>query len=223
MPGMGARSGHSRAGSSEFTMTDRDRANGRQAGRTAGRRRVTSRAALEHVAFDLFDRNGFDQTTVDDIAGAAGIGRRTFFRYFASKNDVPWGDFDAELARLRLRLRAAPPGLPLIDALRASIVDFNRVAPEHLAQHRRRMALILRVPALQAHSTLRYAAWRQVIADFVAERTGQRPDALFPQAVAHAMLGVAVAAYEQWLDSGEELSDLLDAAVRSLAAAVTAW
>ncbi len=48
-----------------------------------GRRRITSRAELEQVAFGLFDRQGFEGTTVDDIARAAGIGRRTFFRYFA--------------------------------------------------------------------------------------------------------------------------------------------
>ena len=45
-----------------------------------GRRRITSRAELEHVAFELFDRQGFEGTTIDDIAVAAGIGRRTFFR-----------------------------------------------------------------------------------------------------------------------------------------------
>jgi mycofactocin system transcriptional regulator len=189
---------------------DRDRA-------PAGRRRITSRAELEQVAFDLFDRQGFEQTTVDDIAAAAGIGRRTFFRYFPSKNDVPWGDFDGELVRMRRRLNAAPARTPLMDAIRHAVVDFNRVAPEQLPAHRRRMELILRVPALQAHSTLRYAAWRQVIADFVAERTGLAPDALLPRAVAHAMLGVAVAAYEQWLEGdGEDLGDLLDAAVLAL-------
>ncbi len=190
----------------------------------AGRRRITSRTELEHVAFDLFDRRGFERTTVDDIASAAGIGRRTFFRYFASKNDVPWGDFDAELVRMRRRLNAAPDRAPLMDAIRLAIVDFNRVAPEQVSAHRRRMELILRVPALQAHSTLRYAAWRQVIADFVATRTGLRPDALLPRAVAYAMLGVAVAAYEQWLDGGggDDLCDLLDAAVRSLGSAFTA-
>lgn len=189
----------------------------------AGRRRVTSRAELEQVAFDLFDRQGFERTTVDDIASAAGIGRRTFFRYFASKNDVPWGDFDAELVRMRTRLNATADRAPLMDAIRLAVVDFNRVPAEQLPAHRRRMELILRVPALQAHSTLRYAAWRQVIADFIAARTGQRPDALFPRAIAYAMLGVAVAAYEQWLDSGggDDLCDLLDAAVRSLGSAFT--
>ena len=80
----------------------------------AGRRRVTSRAELERVAFDLFGRQGFERTTVDDIAAAAGIGRRTFFRYFPSKNDVPWGDFEGELDRMRLRLKDSPAATPLI-------------------------------------------------------------------------------------------------------------
>ena len=62
-----------------------------------GRKRVTSRAELEQTAFALFAERGFEQTTVDEIAAAAGIGRRTFFRYFPSKNDVPWGAFEAEL------------------------------------------------------------------------------------------------------------------------------
>jgi len=188
----------------------------------AGRRRITSRAELEQVAFDLFDRQGFERTTVDDIASAAGIGRRTFFRYFPSKNDVAWGDFDAELGRMRRRLNAAPAGAPLMDAIRHAVVDFNRVVPDQIPAHRRRMELILRVPALQAHSTLRYAAWRQVIADFVAERTGLQPDALLPRTVAHAMLGVAVAAYEQWLESGDgDLCELLDTAVLELGSAWT--
>lgn len=186
----------------------------------AGRRRITSRSELEQVAFDLFERQGFEHTTVDDIATAAGIGRRTFFRYFESKNEIPWGDFDAELARMRRRLAATPPRAPLMDAIRQAIVDFNRMPLDQVPAHRRRMTFILGVPALQAHSTLRFAAWRQVIADFVAQRTGQRPDALLPVTIAHAMLGVAVAGYEQWLASpGDDLCELLDAAVRALGSA----
>jgi TetR/AcrR family transcriptional regulator, regulator of mycofactocin system len=185
-----------------------------------GRKHVTSRAELEHVAFELFARKGFDRTTVDDIARAAGIGRRTFFRYFPSKNDVPWGNFDEELEGMRVRLKACPAQTPLMDAIRAAVVDFNRVAPEEAPWHRRRMELILRTPALQAHSTLRYASWRQVIAEFVGERTGQPPDALAPRSIAYAVLGVAVAAYEQWLESADaDLCGLLDAAMRQLGAA----
>src|ERR1700689_4736598 len=76
------------------------------AGSSAGRRRVTSRAELEQTAFALFAAHGFDATTVDEIAAAAGIGRRTFFRYFPSKNDIPWGAFEDELDRMRVRLKA---------------------------------------------------------------------------------------------------------------------
>lgn len=185
-----------------------------------GRTRVTSRVELEHIAFGLFAAKGFEQTTVDDIAAAAGIGRRTFFRYFPSKNDVPWGMFEQELERMRVRLKAYPPEVPLMDAIRVALVDFNRVAPDQIPWHRQRMTLILRVPALLAHSTLRFAAWRDVVAEFVAERTGQRPDALAPQTVAHAVLGVAIAAYEQWLDDHEaELGPLLEAAMCELATA----
>jgi mycofactocin system transcriptional regulator len=185
-----------------------------------GRRRITSRAELEHVAFELFDRRGFEGTTIDDIAVAAGIGRRTFFRYFPSKNDVPWGNFEDELDRMRGWLAACPTQWPLMDAIRLAIVEFNKVAPEDERWHRRRMQLILGVPVLQAHSTLRYAEWRQVVADFVAVRTGQAAGGLQPQTIAYAMLGVAIAAYEQWLqDDDGNLSELLDTAMRDLAAA----
>jgi TetR/AcrR family transcriptional regulator, regulator of mycofactocin system len=185
-----------------------------------GRRRVTSRAELEQAAFGLFAAQGFDATTVDEIAVAAGIGRRTFFRYFPSKNDIPWGAFEDELERMRVRLKACPPEVPLMDAIRLALIDFNRVSPAQIPLHRRRMELILRVPTLLAHSTLRFAAWRAVVAEFVAERTGRRPDDLAPQTIAHAVLGVAVAAYEHWLDEpSADLGTLLDDAMRQLGTA----
>jgi len=190
------------------------------AGSSAGRRRVTSRAELEQTAFALFAAHGFDATTVDEIAAAAGIGRRTFFRYFPSKNDIPWGAFEDELDRMRVRLKAGPPEVPLMDAIRLALIDFNRVSPAQVPLHRRRMELILRVPALFAHSTLRFTAWREVIAEFVAERTGHRSEDLAPQAIAHAVLGVSVAAYEHWLDApAADLGALLDDAMRQLGAA----
>ncbi|MGH3211475.1 MAG: mycofactocin system transcriptional regulator [Trebonia sp.] len=185
-----------------------------------GRRRATSRAELEQAAFALFEARGFDATTVDEIAAAAGIGRRTFFRYFPSKNDIPWGAFEDELERMRVRLKACPPEVPLADAIRVALIDFNRVTPAQVPLHRRRMELILRVPTLLAHSTLRFTAWRDVVAGFVAERTGTRQDDLAPQAIAHAVLGVAIAAYEHWLDDQDsDLGTLLDQAMRQLSSA----
>jgi mycofactocin system transcriptional regulator len=183
-----------------------------------GRKRSTSRVELEHIAFELFAERGFERTTIDDIAIAAGIGRRTFFRYFPSKNDVAWGKFDEELVAMRARFAATSPDTPLMDALRQVVVEFNRFPAADEVWHRRRMALILKVPALQAHSTLRYADWRAVVADFAASRLGLPPRSLAPQAIAHAALGVAVAAYEQWLaDPAAELTPLLDLALLDLA------
>ena len=87
---------------------------------------------------------------------------------------------------------------PVIDGLADAVVRFNDVPPEAVAAHRQRMALILHVPALQAHSTLRYADWRDVVARFAARRrlVGRL---VRPQLVGHLALGAAVAAYEEWL------------------------
>ncbi|MGX1811068.1 mycofactocin system transcriptional regulator [Nocardia sp. NPDC055321] len=184
-----------------------------------GRRRSTTALALERAAFELFDRHGFDATTVEDIAHAAGIGRRTFFRYFDSKNDVVWGDFDAHLRTMRERFAAVAPDEHPMDALRTVVVEFNRFDPAEIPWHRDRMRLILGVPALQAHAALRYRAWRAVVADFAAERLGGPASDLVPRALAHAALGVAIAAYEHWLaDENRELTVILDEAFRNLAA-----
>lgn len=185
-----------------------------------GRPRVTSRAALERLAFDLFARQGFEATTVDDIAAEAGIGRRTFFRYFTSKNDLVWGDFEDQLETLRKLLRETDPCVPLVEAVRRAVVEFNRFDVSEVPWHRQRMELILRVPTLQADSTLRYASWRDVVRDFVAERMGVPPTAMVPRLAGYAFLSASIAAYEHWLSSEEDvdLSDLLDEAIRRVGA-----
>jgi mycofactocin system transcriptional regulator len=190
---------------------------GATAPRRAGRRPVTSRSEIEHIALDLFTERGFDTTTVDDIAAAAGIGRRTVFRYYASKNDIPWGAFDEQLDRMRETFAAQPTDLPVMAGVRTAVLDFNDVHPDEQPWHRQRLRLILGTPALQAHSTLRYAAWRRVVAEYAAARLGLSPDALVPQTIGHASLGVALAAYERWLtEDGGELRELLDAVFRAL-------
>jgi len=183
-----------------------------------GRPAVTSKGELELLALELFAERGFEQTTVDDLAEAAGIGRRTFFRYFASKNDVVYGDFDAALGELRARLAATPEEVPLWDGIRDAVLAFNALPTGAEPQHRVRMSLVLHTPALQAHSTLRYAGWRAVIAEHAAARLGVAVDALEAQLVAHQALACAVTAYEQWLARpGTDLAALLDQAFGSLA------
>jgi mycofactocin system transcriptional regulator len=183
-----------------------------------GRPPVTTRKEIERVALELFVRDGFDATTVDHVADAAGISRRTFFRYYASKNDVVWGDFDASLRAMESELAACPDDVELWQGIRDAVVGFNALPPGAVAAHRQRMALILHVPALQAHSTLRYAAWRGVIAGFAARRLGVPADALPPQLVGHVALAAAAAAYEQWLrDDSADLAQLLAVAFRGVA------
>jgi len=188
-----------------------------------GRPPVTTRDELERVAMLLFSERGFDATTVDDIAAAAGIGRRTFFRYFGSKNDVVWGRFAEGLTDFRASLAATNADVPLGEALRQAIVAFNALAPEQVAVHRQRMSLILTVSSLQAHSTLMYAEWRAAVSDFVATRTGAGPEDLMPRLAGHLMLGAAVSAYEQWLaDDAADLARLLDTMLVQAAASIAA-
>lgn len=187
-------------------------------GPRAGRRPSTSPQDLENTAFALFDRYGFEDTTVEEISQAAGISRRTFFRYFDSKNDVVWGNFTGELNRMRGLFDACPDNEPLMDAVCRVVVEFNRVDSSEVVRHRRRLQLILSVPALQAHSTLRFADWRAVVAGFAARHLGTKTDALVPQAIAHASLGVALASYERWLACPElNLCEVLDNAMTYMA------
>jgi mycofactocin system transcriptional regulator len=179
-----------------------------------GRQPATSIASLSHIGLQLFIENGFEETTVDDIAAAAGIGRRTFFRYFASKNDLPWGDFDAMIASMREYLFGLDDDVPVQAALRTAVLEFNRFPTDEIPYHRQRMDLLLNVPSLAAHSTLRYADWRQAIADFVAHRLALDPAALVPQTTAWAMLAASLAAYEQWLKSDD--ANLLEVLAESL-------
>lgn len=182
-----------------------------------GRPPSTTREEIETVALALFAERGFEATTVDDVAAAIGVGRRTLFRYFESKNDIAWGDFDWVMERLRAALDEGAD-LPLMDALRLGVVESNSYPADQLPGLRIRMTLITRTPALQAHSALRYAEWRGVVADWVAARTGLEPDDPHPQTISGAALGVAMATFGRWVDHpDEDLGELLDSAFRALA------
>ena len=88
-----------------------------------GRRRSTSGHQITDVAIDLFAARGFDEVSVDDVAHAAGIARRTLFRYYPSKNAIPWGDFDAHLrASARAARQRVGPAVPIERALRDGVV-----------------------------------------------------------------------------------------------------
>lgn len=164
-----------------------------------GRRRSTTPHHITDVAIELFSARGFADVSVDDVARAAGISRRTLFRYYASKNAIPWGDFDTHLAHLHDLLDNVDPDVPLGRALRDALLAFNTFDESETARHRQRMRVILQTAELQAYSMTMYAGWREVIAGFVARRLDHKATDLVPQTAAWTMLGVALSAYEHWL------------------------
>ncbi len=183
-----------------------------------GRRPSTSRQAVARAALDLFARHGYDNTTVDQIAAAVGVSRRTFFRYYDSKREVVWGEFDAELSRLERQLADAPEDQPMMEVLRQAVIDTNRFGAGELDELRIRIGLTSSVPTLVAHSAVRYAEWCEVVARFVASRIGCGPDDLGPQTVARAALGAAMAAFSSWArQTDTDLVGQLDRAFRILA------
>ncbi|MFN3339888.1 MAG: mycofactocin system transcriptional regulator [Dietzia sp.] len=189
--------------------------------RVPGRRPSTTRASIVTVALDLFARQGYDATNVDQIAEAAHISRRTLFRYFPGKAAIAWGEFDVQMDGMRRQLAEIPATTPLRDALADSLVAFNTFPDSETEVHRLRMGLLLGVDELQAHATLMYEDWRRAVAEFVAGRRGEAVNDLIPAATAHAALGIALSAYRRWVTEPEadqaRLHELLREGTRILA------
>jgi TetR/AcrR family transcriptional regulator, regulator of mycofactocin system len=158
-----------------------------------------TRSRVERAALDLFTRRGFDAVTAEEVADAAGISRRTFFRYFATKADAVWGDFAGHVTRLEGLLAATDPARPVLAAVCAAYVEVNDYADDDLPLLRERMRLILAEPALLAHSQLRFADVDGVVARYVADRTGGSPTGLVPRLVAASTRAAATTAFEAWL------------------------
>ncbi|WP_375484968.1 mycofactocin system transcriptional regulator [uncultured Jatrophihabitans sp.] len=187
-----------------------------------GRPPGTSGRALEVIALALFTEQGFDATTTDQIAAAAGVSKRTFFRYFDSKADVLWSAFDAEVENIRLTLARVPVDQPVMDAVRQAVLEVNHYRAEDVPELRTRMNLIGAVPELGASAAVHYDAWGRAVSTFVAARTGQPADSLYPLTVGRATLAACRAAYEQWAARADaDLTVYLDAALRALAAGFT--
>ncbi|WP_229827507.1 mycofactocin system transcriptional regulator [Klenkia taihuensis] len=179
--------------------------------------REVTRARIEAAALELFAERDFDAVTADELADAAGISRRTFFRHFATKADAVWGDFHAHVVRLQELLAATSEDQPVLASICAAYVEVNDYPGADLPLLRERMRLILTEPALQAHSQVRYADVDRVVAEHVARRTGCRPDSLVPRLVALSTRAAATTAFEAWLAGEGSLADDLHAAFDQLA------
>lgn len=174
---------------------------------------------MELIALRLFTEQGFEATTVEQIAAAAGVSRRTFFRYFDAKADVLWNSFDAEVETIRGLLARTPDELPVMEAVRRAVLAANRYRAQDVPELRTRMTLLSSVPELIASAAIHYDAWERAVVDFVARRSAQPADSLYPLAVGRAVLATCRAGYDRWAARADaDLTVYLDAALRALAA-----
>lgn len=132
------------------------------------RTRDAVREQIAEVALVMFDEQGFDETTVDQIAEAVGISSRSFFRYFASKEDVVLGDPMIYGEPVRQRLAQALESMPAWEALRAgfeAIVEFSESDPEGALRATR---VMIATPSLRARNTEKHLAWMTVLVPLIA-------------------------------------------------------
>jgi len=187
-----------------------------------GRPPATSSSELEGIALRLFTDNGFENTTIEQIAAKAGVSERTFFRYFATKASVLWTEFDAEVDAIRAALEVVPGGVPMMEAIRRAVVAANHYRAADVPELRMRMNLIASVPALTSSAAEHYDAWERAVSEFAGRRLGQPANSLYPLAIGRAVLATCRAAFDRWSARADaDLPDYLDAALRALASGFT--
>lgn len=174
-----------------------------------------TRDEIARQALSLFVAHGFDAVTVDDIAASAGISRRTFFRYFDTKEDALLPADASRLQRLEEALRARPAAEGAFDAVRGAVLelarDYETGSPEFLQQAR----LVLATPSVHARSLGHQAGWEGIIRTFAAERAGRPETSLLPQLLAAGCMAALRAALTTWLhdDGRTDLVALVTAAL----------
>lgn len=185
------------------------------------RTRNMVREELAQAALQLFVEQGFEATTVEQIAAATGLSRRSFHRYFSSKEDV-FGQWFAETGRqLAAALASRPDEERPWFALRRSFDDLVQGMSER-PQSLLITRMILHTPALHATHLQKHALWRDALADALQHRPSEDGRELGRFAAA-ALVGAALAALDsaqtQWVseDNEEPLGDLLDQAMSAIA------
>jgi AcrR family transcriptional regulator len=186
------------------------------------RKKARTRAAIREHALRLFREQGYDATTVDQIAEAADVSPSTFFRYFPTKEDVVLQD---ELDVLAIgAFEAQPADLPPVAAFRAAARQaFAQMGQEELAKLRETAELTLTVPELRARAMDEFSRTIGVIAEAAARRSGRDPDDFAARILAGAIVGVIMAATMPWHDwaareYGADMLDRIDAALGQLEA-----
>ncbi|WP_367826520.1 TetR family transcriptional regulator [Streptomyces sp. LMG1-1-1.1] len=159
----------------------------------AQRKRQLVASELTEAALQLFARRGFDAVTVDEIATAVGVSKRTFFRYFASKDDVVVQFLAGMGADMRAGLAARPAGESPSEALLHAVSVPLAACGDHAERVLPVVRLILRTTSLLARFLEHQAQWREDLAVELGTRLGRDPDSdLYPRLAA----GMALTAYD---------------------------
>lgn len=181
------------------------------------RTRRIVRTELTRVAQDLFVKNGYENTTVEQIASAAGMSRRTFFRYFASKEDLVIGKYDLLEEQMVETLNARPLDEPLWDSLRRVLdIGVNYFSNTQRAEVMEQT--IRSSPALYARYLERFSRLQANLAETAQKRGGFAPGSPKPRAIVGAAFACLTAAQEIWhkSDKANNLAALFDEAMTSL-------
>lgn len=178
------------------------------------RKKVETRSAIRDAALALSLESGVDALTVARISEAADIAPRTFFNYFACKEDALVTDGAAVGAQLREAIIGRPHDEAPIDSLRAAVIDSDLVAGMESGREQmlQRQRLIQSDPALLARQLTQFATVERAFAEGVAERTGLAPDDLRPATLAALALGIVRVAVRRWtVDDSQSPTDLIAA------------
>jgi AcrR family transcriptional regulator len=150
------------------------------------------------LALRHFDEHGYEQTTMDDVAALAGIGRRTLFRYFPSKSALVWGGVEPVVGRMHAVLDDASDDEPVRAVLARAITVSLTMSPEAEEATRRRLRLMGTHPALIGFGVTQLGANRDVVAGFLARRLGDDAGSLRVQVLSDAISSLHFSALLWW-------------------------
>jgi len=174
-------------------------------------------AEITSVAMNLFLEQGFEQTTIDQIAATAAISRRSFFRYFGTKEDIVLGDLANQGILMRDTLEAIPLSVPPWEAIREALRQTDGLAQQHDVMLKI-AKMMYETPSLRARSIEKHLQWQELLVPNIRLRLGIDADDQINPA-ADAIVSSAIAcldvAGQLWTRTGgtADLADLYDRAV----------
>jgi AcrR family transcriptional regulator len=182
------------------------------------RKKAMTRLALEDAALDLFTKKGFDHTTVDEIAEACNVSRRTFFRYFASKEDIFSGDKDVHDGEMFDLIAARPADEPALESLRATLIALAADLEADRSRMVAKVCIINETPSLRSAGLEHEQGTIDLVVEALARRSEvpvDDEDRFRLRLVTQAAIGALRAAIDRWVAGGAQ-EDLGDVAVEAL-------